>query len=217
MEISFHLVDNNEVIASKIITQLSLEVKKVLNSRKSMIILGIQSLLNAAIKGAPEYQSLFGGKLQAELGVDIPERRLSTILAQWLSSFVIEGPSFISTSRSVKANFTISAVKRDFSDVVELDAAIVTSDKGQRLRWLEWLLKLGDKTIIRDYEVTTRFHKASSSRTGLAVMIKSKKRWSVPSEFSGTINDNWITRAIDKLDPLVENFIVKEIETAWGD
>jgi hypothetical protein len=44
-------------------------------------------------------------------------------------------------------------------------------------------------------------------------MISSEKQnWRVPSEFAGTVNNNWITRAIDRLDPILLNDIEKELE-----
>ena len=38
-------------------------------------------------------------------------------------------------------------------------------------------------------------------------MQPSQKSWKVPSEFSGTINDNWITRAIDQATPEIEKML----------
>ena len=34
-------------------------------------------------------------------------------------------------------------------------------------------------------------------------------KWRVPPEFSGTINDNWLTHALDQVRPKIEKIIIK--------
>jgi len=47
------------------------------------------------------------------------------------------------------------------------------------------------------------------SRTGYAIMKPASGSWSVPSEFAGTITDNWITRAIQTSETDINNLLRK--------
>jgi hypothetical protein len=51
------------------------------------------------------------------------------------------------------------------------------------------------------------------SRTGSAIMVSSQKiNWRVPAQFAGTVNNNWVTRAIERLDDSLLQQIEKELE-----
>lgn len=100
-------------------------------------------------------------------------------------------------------------IQSDYTDVLNSSAAVFKTEKGTDLNWLEWLLLFGSKTIIKDYEVEFGYN--PRSRTGQAIMRGVKRgKWSVPYEFSGTQNNNWITRAIDS----VESDIYKTLSEA---
>jgi hypothetical protein len=73
------------------------------------------------------------------------------------------------------------------------------------LPWLQWLLLEGNATIVRNYTVS--FGPNRFSRTGFALMRPSLQSWKVPSEFAGTINDNWITRAIDGAESNIQKLL----------
>jgi hypothetical protein len=81
--------------------------------------------------------------------------------------------------------------------------------------WLRHLLLKGDTTTIMDYTITFNPDKIATSRSGQAIMIKSKlKRWFIPAPFAGTLNDNWVTRALQnevypKLEGIIQNTLVK--------
>lgn len=64
--------------------------------------------------------------------------------------------------------------------------------EGSQLYWTDWLLRRGDEIIIHDYHVV---FEEREGRTGYAIMGKGGN-WKVPAKYSGTINDNFITRTI---------------------
>jgi hypothetical protein len=102
-------------------------------------------------------------------------------------------------------------IKENYEDVLSsADAFVIDDAKSLKLPWLEWLLLYGGKIIVRSYEV--KVGPNPHSRTGLAIMKPSKKNWRVPAEFSGTRENNWVTRALDRLDDSIPNLIQTEIE-----
>ena len=168
--------------------------KKVYDS----VSVKIQELVVQSIKNAPEYNSLLNGQLKAEFGLPDADNRINELLEFWKYMHVEYRPVKI-VNGLLETHFIIHMIQSDFNNVIHTGAAILQTEKGKDLNWLEWLLLLGDQTIIKDYVV--KFGPNSNSRTGMAVMkgVTSGK-WSVPSAYSGTLNDNWITRAMDGAD-----------------
>lgn len=207
IDINFSLLNSSSEINQKILTALKPQVntyfKKVINSIKQPIL----DTITQAIRSSPEYISLLSGDLKYEFGLPDSDQRLDHILKFWQKLYIDSDPIKISGDK-LTGSFSLKMIPSDFADVLSSSAAVLVTEKNQSLNWLEWLLLFGNQTIIRDYVV--EFGSNPRSRTGQAVMrgVKSGK-WSVPSEFSGTMNDNWITRAIDSVEPEI-NSILKE-------
>ena len=200
------ILESNAAIEKLIVSEVEKHFFDTWNSAEKTISSRIQSLYISAIKAQPEYDSLLRGRLYGEFGLTDPVGKLNTIIDIWAKSI---------QTRRTKRNFYIEAINKDFQDVLSTPEAKQYTNKGQALDWLDWLLLQGDKTIIRDYQV--EFNVGGRSRTGLAVMtMKPKSKWGVPSQYAGTINNNWITRAIDAIqDSTVEDIISNEILNRW--
>lgn len=202
------IVETNAQIENKILRALKPELnkylEKVFNKAKSKIVNAVVK----AIKSMPEYQSLLSGDLKYEFGLPDSDSRIENILNFW-KNITADFKKVSINGNKLSGGFTISMIDSDYSDVINSSAAVFTTEKGTDLNWLEWLLLFGNKTIIRDYVV--EFGPNPRSRTGRAVMkgVQSGK-WSVPTEFSGTKNNNWITRAIESADSEI-NSILKEV------
>lgn len=206
MEISFRLLDDSKTIQTKILDAILPHVTKIMDKGILKIKSKLPSIIRSAIQNSPEYQSLQSGQLKYEFGIDNADTKLASLLTVWSTHIEYQYQSPVIRSSSISGSFSANMIKADFSDVLYTDfAAVVDTMRGYTLPWLEWLLLEGDKTIIKKYEVV--YGPSKFSRTGFAVMHPSRRSWKVPSEFSGTINDNWITRAIDDATPEIENML----------
>lgn len=196
-------------IKKKILNALKPEVNKyfrgVFNSIKSQL----SDIVINSIRSSPEYDSLVSGNLKYEFGLPDSDSRVDAILNFW-QKLEFDYKGVVVSGSQLKASFVLNMIPSDFSNVINSSAANFVTEKGQKLNWLEWLLLFGNQTIIKNYEV--EFGPNPRSRTGQAVMrgvINGK--WNVPYEFAGTIEDNWITRAIDAaqndIDKLISNSI----------
>ena len=125
----------------------------------------------------------------------------------WSSSASVTYNSPRISNSKITTSFKLELIKADLSDVLGSDIAIVTDGvSGKSVYWLEWLSLAGDRSILKDYTVV--YGSNRRSRTGLAVMrSQSGSRWKVPSEFSGSIGNNWITRSIDSVSDNIESLI----------
>jgi len=191
----------------KMIADITLEhYQQVMRAARKPIVNRIREVVIEAIKREPEYESLLNGRLLGEFGLTGAEQKLATILNVWAQDIHIV---------VAKKTIAITVIGSNFEDVLALPEARQITEKGQSLEWLDWLLIQGDKTIIKEYTIKKSFNK--DSRTGLAVMVESKKgKWAVPSQYSGTPRDNWVTRAIRNIHASsIEEVIIQEVTSRW--
>jgi hypothetical protein len=212
MELKIKLLDSSSDITNKILKALLPEIKQLFKKIGPFVKENIKDLVVNAIKSSPEYLSLMSGILRSELGVPDAEVRINKIFNIWFNNIIteIESPSI--AGRSIKGKISISLIKSDLSDILSSDiAVIIDSFSGSSVNWLEWLSIAGDKTILKNYEVSLGPNKRS--RTGNAIMkVAVNKKWKVPSEFSGTQNNNWITRSINNVSDEIESILIKSIK-----
>lgn len=206
MKFSIKLLDSAKDIEQKILRAMLPEVVATMNSGMSKLKNNLPNIIRQAIINTPEYESLALGKLRYEFGIDNVDSKLASLVNVWSTNikYIYSAPTIV--ANRIKGSFSANMIRADFSDVLYTDfAAVVDTVRGYTLPWLEWLLLEGNKTIVRNYEVILGPNRAS--RTGYALMKKSSRSWKVPSEFSGTANDNWITRAIDRAEPNIQQLL----------
>jgi hypothetical protein len=196
MNISFKLLDSNSQIYKNILEALLPQTEKYMSNGIKKLKLDIPLIIEKAIRNSPEYQSILFGDLRYELGIPDSSQKLQGLINIWLNNIEFNYNKPIISNNKIKSSFSINMIRSDFSDVLSSDFAIVQdNERNYNLNWLRWLLLDGNKIIVPNQEVV--FGQNKASRTGFAVMRKSNKSWKVPSFYSGTQDENWITRAID--------------------
>lgn len=202
------ILESNAQIEKIIINELQQHFKSVWINASSAIQERIKDIYIAAIKSQPEYDSLLRGRLYGEFGLTDASGKLNEILNMWGKNI---------KTQYFKKTFKIQAIDADFANVLGLAGAIQTTKKGQSLAWLEWLLLRGDTTIVRDYVVSFNMNTDSTSRTGLATMTRVKTgKWGVPTQYAGTEQNNWVTRAIEDIpESDIENAVFGELSKLW--
>lgn len=202
---SIRILESNSEISEKILQLLlpmvSSFFKKAFEKTKNKLVI----LLQQAIVLSPEYSSIRSGILKAHFGLPKSEEVIDSIVNFYKKiDFTYNDP--IISNNTIKGRFALNMVDSSFRDILVEDFASFYTEKGSKLNWLEWLLLFGDKTIVKDYSISLGAY--PNSRTGLAIMKgQSTGKWKVPSSFSGNKNNNWITRAIDSIDPKIENIL----------
>lgn len=209
-KINVKINETNSEISKRILTALAEALDDAFLKAIPDINKGIRSILQAALYNSPEYLSLKEdrGDLRLEFGID-DRTKVDEIVNIWLDSVQVKYKNFKATSSKLVGGILIVAIPSDYNSVLSSSFSQQQTKKGQSLPWLQWLLLEGGKIIIDNYQV--RFGPSSSSRTGYAVMRKSKGNgWSIiNSQFRGTYGNNWITRAIDKISEDVMVDILK--------
>lgn len=210
MKAYFKLLDSSKDIQTKILQALLPDVEQLVNNAVSLIKRELPNIVFSQIIAAPEYQSLVSGNLQYELGIPDPINKVSGLIDIWSNNIQYSYIKPTISGPKITAKFSASMIKVDFSDVLYSEyATVYDTTRGYSLPWLEWLLLYGNTTIIPGYQVV--FGANPRSRTGFAVMRSSADFWKVPSEFAGTISDNWITRALEKTAPGIEDLLQRAL------
>ena len=103
----------------------------------------------------------------------------------------------------------------DFNNLLNLGGATILTEKGKQLDWLDWLLRSGNRIIIRDYDIEYGNYGGRSRSGKDAIMVKKSGNaaWRMPAQYSGVDNDNFITRAFEGKESDISQIISKQIKS----
>lgn len=199
-------------IERRILRAFKTEIEQAIRLSLPEINKRVRELVRKAIQASPEYQSLLNGELQGELGIINPLPILETIINTLVDSVTIQSKPIRSVSTNLRGGFSLSFIVQGHDDILSLPGTSFNSSKGEHIEWLSWLLTRGDDIIIRDYNVDFNLtpKQRGISRTGKALMVKGRG-WRVPPQYSGTVDNNFITRSFDGVESEITDIIESEI------
>jgi hypothetical protein len=196
MEIKIKVVESLNQINKGILNSFVKDIKQDIDRGVSIVKNQLPQLVNSIVISSPEYSSLLGGTLKYELGIPDANTKIAAMIDIWSTNILYQYKPPAVRGQYIVSKFSASLFKADFSDIIGTDyAKVYDRIRGYNLPWLEWLVFYGNAPLIDDYQVILT--NSSASRTGRGLMRRKEgSSWRVPSEFSGIISDNWITRAI---------------------
>jgi hypothetical protein len=194
---SIKILDSNATIQKEINIALSGQVNKRLTKAASKVRSQVISVIQTALISSPEISSLSGGTLRGEFGLTSdPSSQLVSAIVDSLEVRVTP------VNANLNGGFTLVMQPSNFANLFSLSSAEQPIEGGS-IPWLKWLLTLGDSVIIADFGVEFGAH----GRTGQARMARKPAPYKVNSAFSGTPDNNFITRAIDRVFPQIQEII----------
>ena len=194
------IIESDSDIQKKINKALAKEVNKSLAFTARLLKSRIDPIIKTALTSSPEITSLRGGILKAEFG--LTSDPTSAIVNAIVASLTVD---YIKVDEKFNGGITLVMQPDTFSNLFSLSAAEQPLDDYGSLPWLQLLLTLGDAIIITDFGV--EFGDLPGSRTGLAVMRRKNAPYKVNSAFSGTPDNNFITRAVQRVRSQIERTI----------
>lgn len=194
------LTESYKAISDKVNAALSKEINKSLVKTANKIQNQIQPLIRSALLSSPEIASLRGGVLRAEFGLD--NDPTITIVEAIVGSIQVTATKL---TKDFKGGIQVTMQPTSYANLLSLSDAQQPLENGGSLPWLSWLLTLGDAIIIADFGV--EFGTFPQSRTGEARMTKTQRPYKVNSAFSGTVDNNFITRAVQEVSPRIRKII----------
>lgn len=203
---SIKIVDSNAKIEKNILYAMEKDVKFAIQKAKAKIHSGIINLVVEALSSSPEIMSLSNGKLKADFGLSSdPSQEIIYAVA---NSTEVLFRDFRMSRQGVSTVLSVYIQPSDFSNLLNSDFARVITDKGDELPWLCWLLTMGDSVIVSEFGV--QYGNFPTSRSGMAIM-KPIGVFKVDSAFAGTIENNFITRALEKYGDKMSEIIGKSL------
>lgn len=180
----------------------------------------IRQLIHHMFEQSPEIYQLLHSRIRYDLGV-LPDemesvmKQIPDIIADSLRVNIIKRQNIV---------LTVSMVPAYFVDIANIKEGTFiqtfTKKEPKEIHWLDWLLTKGNEIIISEYRVL--YKHTSASRTGEAIMVElqsgmynrtfGSSGFRIPPEFAGTIENNFITRALDGIDEI----IFRQIKTLIG-
>ena len=191
------ILESNAQIQKMIEQGLRKDAHKMISQSISRIKSRITPIIRTALSTCPEIQSLSGGKLAADFGLtDDPSGQIVSAIVASLNVRPRKG-----NAREI-GGVIVELQPTSFSNLLGLSSAEQEIDGGS-IPWLSWLLTQGDTIILAGYGVEY----GDYGRSGQARMNRSFAPFKVDSSYSGTAENNFITRAIDKVSSQIRSAI----------
>lgn len=208
--IQFDLRDNPSKIERMILEAIRDKMRAAFRIASASIEKYIKQHVIDSIRNCPEWESLKRGKLRADFG--LPDSLdIDSLLDTWGSQFEVKLSDPKISANQIVGGINIGIVDESHKDVLTSSIAEIQSKNG-KVFWLEWLLFAGDNIVVNNYHVIYGLTpvQQANSRTGEALMSKGND-FKVDSIYSGTIDNNFITRALDNLGPIINNLAQQEV------
>lgn len=188
---------NSNQVAAAIVQETKEILGRTIDQLRIRIRPDLVNYVEKKLKEYPSntYYSLNFGELQRDFGFMPGENVAEQVVKTISSSIQLSklGPTSVSLG-----GFRLEILKEGIQSLLNKGFAAYDSN-GNTVDWLRWLLTAGDTIVVADYQVMKdKGTPLSSSRSGYALMISPKmsKGFRVDPNHSGTIDDNWITRAL---------------------
>ena len=191
--ISVELTEGVGEIGKKINKAFVEEINSVIRKKEKSVLSRCKSLVSTWIITQPEIQSLNEnslGSLAGQFGLYPGQEMVATkdIINAVESSVKIQ---FIPFNEKFVGGLFVYFQPANFQNLLSLGSGHVIEDSSD-LHWLDWLLTKGDTIIVAGYSYDAQ---SGIGRSGLGRMTNSGL-FRVPPEFSGNIENNFITRAL---------------------
>ena len=207
LRVRINLKDDVKTIERKLSQGIAEQFNNKLRLSVDKIKRDLKALVRDLLKVSPEIQSLRNGELRGAFGIPKEIDPTLEIIEAIVASVDVEFKLVRGGRGGVSGGLAIEIQPKDLSNLLNLPNAKVVTEKGTALPWLKWLLTLGDKIIITEFEVE---YKDGSGRSGLASMSEGGT-FRVNPSFSGTEENNFITRAFKGSDDKISRIIKRHM------
>tara|TARA_R110002110_G_scaffold256299_2_gene472277 strand:- start:197 stop:871 length:675 start_codon:yes stop_codon:yes gene_type:complete len=221
---SIILKQSDAFITKEVLKRVAKKANSVFSKVAQKAPLLIKGQVESAILECPEINSIqSGGSLLAELGLP---KNVASSAPQTIARVVSSNVFFEQKTVRVTGNKLIGGLRLGIMPETSWPAMFGIPEasfnyyskrykKSVKLDWLYWLLFMGDNVIVQDFE----FDMNGMGRSGKGTMSQSPGSvWKIDSQFSGTQDDNFITRALE--NPVTVNSILKILSRStakhWG-
>lgn len=213
MELTVKPQQSEQELVELIMAQYRDYVNNILQGALMPVRRRITDAVKQALLQSPEIQSILSGDLKQALGLVNPQHIVDDLVTAIINGMNIKQENMQSIgSRIYSGGYTIEISRADFQDVLSIPDASFTTLNNIVVPWLNWLLFAGDSPVVIGYVLQLDPNNTQNSRTGAIMVRKPGSSWSIPSEYAGTINNNFIIRALLPLEDEIDSILREEMQ-----
>lgn len=179
-------------------------IKASITKSQDKIIWEARQIFKQFLYSSDEYWSIVTGSLVAHFGLQNPSTLMDGIINEIVKAVQVKVTSSIAKKTQLNIKVSIYLFDQDYARLFRLSWSSYYSHE-HHIEWLRWFLLGGTSIIITTHRI--RFARRESSRSGVAIMVP-HGQWSVPEQYAGTINNNWITRTADKASAFIARYVL---------
>lgn len=189
---NFKITTSTQVISQRVRKAIRDDIKAgAIYNKTEKISREVAQFLYEKFLSSSTYFSLTGGTLRAEFGLDNAE---AANIQDAIIDIIAVNTHYNFNNGQIRIIIKLIDENLDLSTT---GSYTYTNKKGKTytITWLLWLLTAGENVVVPDHVV---YLQPGQGRSEMAIMIKPdiEGSYSVDPEYSGTPNDNWITRTI---------------------
>ena len=205
MTLTIKLLESNSDIEKKIKTAIAEELNALIKKNFKTAQKRIESSVSGWVTSQPEVQSLLKegvpNSLHAQFGLQAGQGLLSSIeIVNAIIASIEVRVRRVDAKLNTGIDFNIQP--ENLRNLLGLPSGFTQTEDQDILPWLTWLLLEGSNTIVYGYTYVPDL----SGRSGGGTM-EAGGSWRIPPEFSGTIDDNFVTRALSNRDKELEGIL----------
>ena len=191
MTISIQILESAKEIEKNINAAIANHINGIISREQNNIVNKVKLLIPSWLESQPEIKSLRSNSINSLVGQFGISGDTNAVVDSIITS-VKDATSvkFVKYSNNLKGGLELQFQPSTFSNLLGLSAGH-TVYKGGDLHWLDWLLLRGDNIIVTNFQYNPS---SGFGRSNLGNMVGGGS-FRVPPEFSGTKDNNFITRA----------------------
>jgi hypothetical protein len=211
---SFKITDE-KIIFNALKADLTKKVQASVGKIKQDVKPKISAIILKALNDSNTVQSLLSGKLKDDFGlfgnvVNVTMANITKTISDNIDINIVR-----STKSDAILTTTLEILPaEDYAKIISVPGGSIPS-KGGNVDWLEWLLLRGTQVVIGDFWLFTNA-KGFTRSGGNSIMkrIESTPRdpFRVDPNYAGTVDDNFITRAIQSASNDILNALVVSVD-----
>ena len=214
---NFIHIDQAE-LERKLFKELNRLLNQSMNKSAKELTPIIQEIVKKSLLESEELKALSSGDLIGEFGI---RPSTASIVAEQIAlnvSQTVEVKPMSVSLKTKRGGLSLKVQPNDLQNVLSIPNGSYTyysrrCKKDVTINWLDWFLTKGDAIIVAKFYFE---ESVGAGRSGMGSMQKGSS-WRVRPEYSGTIDDNAITRALQseetkaKMIKSIENVIKKNL------
>lgn len=205
--ITLKLVDPFSKIEKDIKKGLVIELNSLLDKNRDRATKRLKTNIAYWVSVQPEMESLKASSVPYSLNSVFGINSNADAIVQTIANSVANSIKidFTRIDKNFKGGITFNVQPESFQNLLGLQSGHVITENGSDLHWLNWLLTAGDSVVVAGYQ----YDASGTGRSGVGSMAGGGS-FRVPPQFSGTISDNFVSRAFVGKQREIINIISKE-------